>query len=254
MTGPLEVTAGPVSAAASVSIDRLIENHRTRVAADRRAKMRARLVTAIMELWPQAQTGISIVIDDVVRTAAVSRGSFYKHFASLEEALEAIGRHLADEMTIGLMPVYDTLPSPVHRLAAGFQLFQWRAAFDPVWARFVSRTDHLFHDPELLANLMVDLENGRSAGLYAFESVELAANFVIGATLGGIRRIAASKTGACQIAEQARLVLRGLGLNDRHAREAIASTHAHLIERAPGRLAWWDEHPHRSAGKSSTGT
>ncbi len=216
--------------------------------------MRARLVTAIMELWPQTQTGISVVIDDVVRAAAVSRGSFYKHFASLEEALDSIGRHLADEMTIGLMPVYDSLADPAHRVATGFQLFQWRAAFDPVWARFVSRTDHLFHDPELLANLMVDLENGRSAGFYAFDSVELAADFVIGATLGGIRRIAAHGTGACRIAELTRLVLLGLGLDGSQAREVIASTHTHLTEQAPGRLAWWTEQPHRSAGTSATKT
>ncbi len=236
----------------STPIDRTIENHRTRVANDKRARMRARLVAAIMELWPQTQTGVSVVIDDVIKAAAVSRGSFYKHFASLEEALDAIGRHLADEMTIGLMPVYDTLPDPVHRTAAGFQLFQWRAAFDPVWARFVSRTDHLFRDPELLANLMVDLENGRAAGFYRFESVELAANFVIGTTLGGICRVAGSEVGACQIAELARMVLLGLGVDGDLAHDAIGSTQAHLLEYAPGRLAWWRERALRPAGELST--
>ena len=65
-----------------------------------------------MEVWPQTQAGISVVVDDVISAAAVSRGSFYKHFASLEEALDAIGRLLADEMTIGLMPVYDMLSDP----------------------------------------------------------------------------------------------------------------------------------------------
>ena len=139
MNGPnLTTTAFSGTAGPSAPAGKLMVNHRTRVAVVKRTRM---------------------VIDDVVKTAAVSRGSFYKHFTSLEEALDAIGRDLADEMTIGLMPVYDVLSDPSHRLAAGFQLFQWRAAFDPVWAHFVSRTDHLFRDPELLANLMVDLEN-----------------------------------------------------------------------------------------------
>ena len=182
---------------------------------------------------------MSVVIDDVVTAAAVSRGSFYRHFASLEEGLDAIGRELADEMTIGIMPVYDMLSNPVHRTAAGFQLFQWRAAFDPVWARFVSRTDHLFRDPELLANVMVDLQNGRNDGFYRFESVDLATSFVIGATIGGINRVVTKGLGAREISELTAMVLQGLGVDGETAREAIASTHAHLVECAPGKLGWW---------------
>ena len=72
--------------------------------------MRARLVTAIMELWPRTQSGVNIVTDDVVAAAAVSRGSFYRYFVSLEEALDSIGRELADEITAGIMPVDDKLP------------------------------------------------------------------------------------------------------------------------------------------------
>ena len=201
--------------------------------------MRARLVTAIMELWPTTHSGISVVIDDVVNAAAVSRGSFYKYFSSLEEALDTIGRDLADEMTIGIMPVYDGLSNPVYRTAAGFQLFQWRAAFDPVWARFVSRTDHLFRDSELLANVMVDLQNGRKGGFYRFSSVELAASFVIGATNGGISRIVTGRSGTHEIFDLTEMVLQGLGVDDETARKAITLTHAHLIRCAPDRLSWW---------------
>ena len=250
-TSPLGGTHGR---AQSAQAEGLTEDHRTRVGVARREKMRARLVTAIMELWPQTQSGISVVIDDIVAAAAVSRGSFYRHFASLEEGLDTIGRELADEMTIGIMPVYDKLSNPVHRTAAGFQLFQWRAAFDPVWARFVSRTDHLFRDPELLANVMVDLENGRNAGSYRFESVELAANFVIGATIGGISRIVTRKSGAQDIWQLTEMVLQGLGVDSKTARKAISLTHAHLMESAPDRLGWWHRDSGYPAGTVSTGT
>ena len=215
--------------------------------------MRARLVTAIMELWPRTQSGIGVVIDDVVTAAAVSRGSFYKHFSSLEEALDTIGRDLADEMTIGIMPVYDGLSDPVHRTAAGFQLFQWRATFDPVWARFVSRTDHLFRDSELLANVMVDLQNGREGGFYRFKSVELAASFVIGATIGGISRIVTGRTGAHEIFDLTKMALQGLGVDDETAGKAITSTHAHLVRCAPGRLGWWHENSNHLIDDPSIG-
>ena len=99
---------------------------------------------------------------------------------------------------------------------------------------------------------MVDLRNGQDAGLYRFESVELAANFVIGATLGGIRKVAASKSGPRQVSGLTRMVLLGLGVDDEQAREAIASTHEHLLRCAPGRLTWWHEHAHCLAGEAST--
>ena len=248
MSGTGVLTSAPVEGSASV------EDHRTRVALDKRARMRARLVAAIMELWPQTHGGVSVVIDDVVKAADVSRGTFYKYFASLEEALDSIGRQLADEMTIGIMPVYDTLTDPLHRTSTGFQLFQWRAAFDPVWARFVSRTDHLFCDPELLANLVVDLENGRSAGLYRFGSIELATNFVLGATLAGVREAEASEAGAAHIVELTRMVLLGLGVDAERARETILSTRAHVSACAPGRLAWWQGQAHVVRQERSAGT
>ena len=218
------------------------EDHRTRVGFAKREKMRARLVAAIIELWPKTQSGISVVVDDVVNAAAVSRGTFYKYFSSLEEALDTIGCELADEMTAGIMPVYDGLSDPLHRTAAGFQLFQWRAAFDPMWARFVSRTDHLFRDSELLANVMVDLQNGRESGVYRFISVELAADFVIGATIGGISRFVTGRSSDSDILDLTRMVLQGLGVDEDRTREAITLTQAHVTEHAPGRLRWWRGH------------
>ena len=233
----------PAPGKAGTELEGPTEDHRTRVGFAKREKMRARLVTAVMELWPKTQSGISVVVDDVVTAASVSRGSFYKHFSSLEEALDTIGRDLADEMTAGIMPVYDGLSNPIHRTAAGFQLFQWRAAFDPVWARFVSRTDHLFRDPELLANVMVDLRNGRDGGYYRFGSVELAANFVIGATIGGISRLVTGRSDDHDVLELAEMVLRGLGVDGDDAGKAVALTHAHVTECAPGRLRWWRANP-----------
>ena len=99
---------------------------------------------------------------------------------------------------------------------------------------------------------MVDLENGRDAGYYRFESVELAANFVIGATVGGICRIARSRSGARQIRDLAEMVLLGLGADGKTAREAITSTHAHLIECAPRKLSWWHDNAGRHTGKAAT--
>ena len=39
------------------------------------------------------------MIDDVVRAAGVSRGAFYWYFDTLDEAIETLGRRMADEIS-----------------------------------------------------------------------------------------------------------------------------------------------------------
>ena len=236
-----------------MSLDPKADDHRSRVALGKRLRMRARLVSAIMELWPSRDGRGGVVIDDVIKAAEVSRGTFYKYFASLEEALDAIGRQQADEMTVGIMPVYDGLADPLDRAATGLQLFLWRGVFDPVWARFVSKTDYLFRDIELLANVMADLENGRAAGIYCFGSTEIAANFVVGSTMGGISRFVTAQVQPAAVFELVRMVLLGLGVADEAARDAIARAHAHLRAQAPHVLAWWRDSTETPAGPLPVG-
>ena len=61
------------------------------------------------------------VIDDVIRHAHVSRGTFYKHFGSLEEAVSELGAIMVDDMTVGIYEVYNCVEDPRHRTATGFQ-------------------------------------------------------------------------------------------------------------------------------------
>jgi len=64
--------------------------------------MRARLLGATMDVCAVANSQGPAVIDDVIRAAKVSRGTFYKHFDSLEQALAELGAQLADETVEGL--------------------------------------------------------------------------------------------------------------------------------------------------------
>lgn len=236
-------------------LDGAIEDHRTRVARDKRARMRSRLLAAVVQVCSASGQPGHAVIDDVIKAADVSRGTFYKYFASLEGALDVIGRELADEMTVDLLPVYGVLAEPLDRTAAGLQLFLRRGGVDPVWARFVSRTDHLFDDAELVANVSADLRNGRASGAFDFTSVEAAADFVLGSTMGGVRRFQRGGIGAAQVFELAAMVLRGLGADPARTATAIRLADAHLRAHAPGVLPWWRDLPEAApCGDNPTAT
>lgn len=227
--------------------DEAVEDHRTRVAREKRTRMRSRLLAAVAHVCTAPGQPGRAVIDDVLKAAEVSRGTFYNHFTSLEEALDIVGREFADEMTVGLMPVYDVLLDPLDRTAAGLQLFLRRGAVDPVWGRFVSRTDHLFDDAELIDTIHADLRKGSACGAYDFASVEAAADFVVGSTMGGIRRFVRGGVGLAQVFELATMVLRGLGADPARTGTAIRRTDTHLCANAPGVLPWWRDLPNAAS-------
>src|SRR3546814_13265455 len=67
------------------------EDFRIRVAADCRERMRARLLDAVLDLYQPGRGGAHPVIDDVIHTAGVSRGTLHKYFDSLEGGVDARG-------------------------------------------------------------------------------------------------------------------------------------------------------------------
>src|SRR3546814_6029616 len=68
------------------------EDFRIRVAADRRERMRARLLDAVLDLYQPGRGGAHLVIDDVIQTAGVSRGTFYKRSEEHTSELQSLMR------------------------------------------------------------------------------------------------------------------------------------------------------------------
>ena len=73
------------------------ENHRTRVAAERRKRTRMRLLESALVLCAQ-QGPEAPMIDDVIQHAGVSRGSFYNYFKTYEELLEAVAVQVGEDL------------------------------------------------------------------------------------------------------------------------------------------------------------
>ena len=76
----------------------VVQDHRVRVAEQKRERMRERLIDATQVAYLACEPGRHPVVDDVIRIAAVSRGSFYKHFTAIDELFAEIGGRMAQEM------------------------------------------------------------------------------------------------------------------------------------------------------------
>ncbi|MGF0238031.1 TetR/AcrR family transcriptional regulator [Rhodococcus sp. IEGM1300] len=169
-------------------IDKTVSDHRPRVAKKKREVMRGKLLDAAMRVFA-APSGSPPVIDDVIREANVSRGTFYNYFDSLEQVLVAIGQELNNQMTTDILPVYDVLTQPWQRAAVASRLFLMRALLDSKWAGFVTRADAWQHNTLVAEYMAKDLENGKAAGEFRFDRLDAATDFLMGASAHGIQAI-----------------------------------------------------------------
>lgn len=163
-----------------------LSDHRPKVARKKRQVMRSKLLDAAMRVFA-APRGATPVIDDVIREANVSRGTFYNYFDSLDQVLVAIGQELNNQMTTDILPVYDVLTEPWQRAAVASRLFLVRALLDPKWAAFVTRVDAWQHNTLVAEYMEKDLENGKLAGDFTFDRVDAATDFLMGASAHGIQ-------------------------------------------------------------------
>lgn len=212
-------------------------DHRSKVAETKRHQMRTKLLDAAMRVFSETRRS-SPVIDDVIREAKVSRGTFYKYFDSLDQILVAIGQELSNQTTADSLPIYDVLPEPWQRAAVGFRLFLVRALLDRKWAAFVTRAD-VWPNTLLVAQCMtIDLERGKAAGQFSFETGDVARDFLMGASAHGIQsiRLGVDNPNAYMDASVA-MALRSLGCNSETCDRGVEFSFSHLKSWVCGELA-----------------
>lgn len=216
------------------------QDFRTRSALRKRRRMRERLLEATMDVCGSAGPGESAVIDDVVRSADVSRGTFYKYFSSLDEARSALGQHLTNDLVEGLGIMFKDVADPVQRTASGWILIIARAAMHPTWGAFVMRTEHFTEDSAFIAAVRRNTIAGMESGAYSIDCVKAAIDFQIGVAMQGMRRVATNSEPPLPYIEALTTMgLRGLGVSKRRSAGIARRSMQDIVRRAPDHLAWW---------------
>ncbi|ATE65476.1 TetR/AcrR family transcriptional regulator [Rhizorhabdus dicambivorans] len=201
--------------------------------------MRAHLMQSILSVCSGRKLTGSTVIEEVVRHAGVSRGTFYTYFDSLDEAVIQLAFELAEEMTAGIGALDDVINDPVLRTAVGFQTFLMRALMDANWGAFIIHLDLLDENALVATGVRGNIRRGIEAGEFNVESVDTAADLLMGAKHEAIRRIIAGQHDPAFIHSMTSMVLRAFGLSSWKADKIVAEAYALLCREAPAKLGWW---------------
>jgi AcrR family transcriptional regulator len=200
-----------------------LNDHRSRVGAQRRQRTRMRLVESAMTVFA-ARGFEGSVIDDVITTAGVSRGTFYNYFRSSEELLAAVARQVGDEMLRIVDPVVRLETDPAVRVATGIRLVFGIARNYPQLAAFMVRGGPAAISTQGLATeyLPRDLADGVAAGRFTAMSPRLAFDLVTGAILAAFHSLLTAQVPDRYAEDMARMILQALGVPRRQA-TAIAT-------------------------------
>lgn len=218
------------------------ENRRLRVAAERRDRMRARLLETVLELYQPGRDSNALVIDDVIRAAGVSRGTFYKYFASIEQAVDELGESLANGMVADFRALFATETDPAVLAIGGSAMTMLRAWHDPRWGGFTCRVDYVdyFARASALDTLVRDaLGAARDRGQMRFASLDVAVDLIVGMTVEARRRlICAPEAPRAYIDEMLACTFAGLGMDPAVFAQSRYSALARISEGART-LHWW---------------
>lgn len=215
---------------------------RSRAAALRRERMRDRLLDTVLDLYQPGQANGHLVIDDVIRAADVSRGSFYKYFDSLEAAVDALGERLTAGMIGDYRRLFDDDDAPLLRAVGGAAMTMLRAWHDPRWGGFTCRVDYVdYFERASSFDLMVRdaLDDARRKGQMDFVSSDMAVDLIVGVTIEARRRL--MRGGIAPRSYMDEMLLRIFKALDAPAvtlAAALDTVWLRLARDGPG-LAWW---------------
>ena len=211
-----------------------------RVAKERRERMVARLLQAVMECYAGHLQSGPPTVEEVIARADVSRATFYKYFKSVDAAIEQRAGELVDEMIDSLKDLVGPQLKPVLLFTVSVHLFLLRSVLDPTWAAFVARSDLLRADGVLFKGLTTHLAAALTDHDVAFLDAQAARILAIGTMRETIRSIAQTDHPRREFVDEiTTIILIGLGTARDAARSLVSEATIFIHGAAPDRLAWW---------------
>lgn len=200
-----------------------VPDHRIRVAAERRDRMRQRLFESAMAVVTQDGPAAA-TIDRVIAAAEVSRGTFYNYFESPEALFDALAVTLANEFIQQAELAVARLDDPAERVATGMRLVIDLALRNPNIAGFIVRLGWpaTAQRPLVLDFVRRDLEAGMRRQVFLSMPMQLALDIVAMTVLGAINGLLAPRPPRALAAQAVASALRALGVRAREAERIVA--------------------------------
>lgn len=199
---------------------------------DRREKTRGALLQAGLALLARRPID-AIAIDEIVRAAQVSKGSFFNHFEDKEAFGRAVAALVRAELEARVAETNRDVADPARRVARAVCLYIRYAISDPTRASVLARGGPALSKPGAALNqgVLADVSDGLLGGRFSVPTAEAGVLFVLGVAQMAMARVldeSSATVGAALGQQLCALMLRGLGVPEDEA-QRIAAQAVHEI-------------------------
>jgi AcrR family transcriptional regulator len=186
----------------------------------RQERVRARLLEAASKAI--AEKGVEgLRLRDVTAAADVGFGSFYSHFESKEDLIEAVVTDMLSGLAGATIAHSASLADPAEAASAAHRWFVRQAYEAPEFAWLVvhlDRADALF-ERAILPYAKDLLRRGVDSGRFKPMDIDVTLTYVVGATFAVMRGVLEGRLGTDAGITSAKALLGALGLDERQAAE-----------------------------------
>lgn len=196
------------------------EDHRIRVAAERRNETQEKLLLSGLILGSKKPVK-EISIEEIYTHAQTSRGTFYKYFTGTTGLFKALGLNVANQIVELLAPLKVSFTDPAIAIASMTRLGIRLAVSIPMLGKLLLQTEWPIADKNtgILKDIEKDIKAGIKQGRFSGIPTDIGLGIVVGTTKAAIHSMLQNPPSkgyedivACQI-------LIGLGVDAKSAKE-----------------------------------
>jgi AcrR family transcriptional regulator len=193
-------------------------DHRVKVAALRREEMQLHLLFSGLTL-ASSNSIYELEVEDVIRQAEVSRGSFYNYFPSLPALYEGLAKQLIQEFDDFINASIPQNLDTTTRLASTMRILMRLMVDFPMLGRFLTQIQwpNQNSDAEIFQNIIHDIQLGIKEGCFNNMPASIGANIAIGSLIGGIHTMLLKRPAKGFEDQVINQVLIGLGIDAKTA-------------------------------------
>ena len=180
--------------------------------------MRSRLLEAALAVFGQAEDEFAAV-EEVIRRAGVSRGTFYNYFSNADDLLRAVADEVGTELMQAVAPIVEASEDPAERMGAGVRSWISLVERYPGLAVFFRRAGlYILSNERVRTDLPRDLVAGMKSRRFTIDELELGFVLVAGTVLAAINTLAIGKAPRTYGNKLAERVLLSLGVEAAESR------------------------------------
>ncbi|TKV59191.1 TetR/AcrR family transcriptional regulator [Nakamurella flava] len=216
--------------------DEPVEDFRRRTARLRRHRTSRRLVQAFFDISGEGPVE-SLVVDDILRAAGMSRGTFYRHFPTMDAFLDHVAFAVGARLNVEMHGWDATCPDAAERLGRRLTYQVQRSSTDPVCAALLLRL--LARDGSVgrqaAAHSLADFRQAVESGRFRVPDATLAADLGHGLLTAILRRTVRDGFDEIRMRDSRLVFFRAFGVADNDL-DALADAEGPPLPTTPLRV------------------